>query len=52
MRDLTLDLFRRTAQSIGFSEKPALMMEGKDSQALSPESVKKNQDSRHRNKVS
>ena len=50
MRDLTLDLLRRTAQTIEFSEKQALMMEGKESQTLSPESVNRIQDSRHRNK--
>ena len=50
MRDLTLDLLRRTAKTIEFSEKQALMMEGKESQTLSPESVNRIQDSRHRNK--
>ena len=50
MRDLTLDLLRNTAQNIEFWEKQALMMEGKENQALSPESVNRIQDSRHRNK--
>ena len=49
MRDLTLDLLRRMAQTIKFSVmKQALMMDGKESQTL-PESVNRIQDSRHRN---